>query len=174
MGQEYFINSQELENKVRELLPSQGGKGAGVDLSASTQIVPVIDLTEQAQGSNLRQDLQTALSHGSQTTFSVNNTSTTVLSNTGYYRFFGCAQVLKLDATSNINISLNDGATSKSIFFFSGTTGATATSSIINFDFIVFIPAGHSVIISSSSTLNSVNGSYRQIATIDGTLVDPI
>ena len=29
VGSEYFINSQELEDKVRDLLPSQGGAGAG-------------------------------------------------------------------------------------------------------------------------------------------------
>ena len=52
MGQEFFINSQELETKVRQLLPSQGGAGQGFDLSASTQIVPIIDLTESAEGSN--------------------------------------------------------------------------------------------------------------------------
>ena len=62
MGQEYFINSQTLETKVRQLLPSQGGAGAGFDLSASTQIIPVIDVTESAEGSVLRADLQTALS----------------------------------------------------------------------------------------------------------------
>ena len=174
MGQEFFINSQELEDKIRQLLPSQGGRGAGFDLSASTQIIPIIDLTESAEGSNVRADLQTALSHGSQTTFSVNNATTTVLNNTGYWRFFGVAQVLKLDVATNINITLNDGTTSKSIFFFTGASGATATSSMINFDFMVFVPAGHSVIISTSSSLNSVNGSYRQIANIDGELVNPI
>ena len=68
MGSEYFINSQELEDKIRQLLPSQGGAGAGFDLSASTQIVPVIDLTESAEGSNVREDLQTAFSHSSLTT----------------------------------------------------------------------------------------------------------
>ena len=58
MGQEFFINSQELESKVRQLLPSQGGAGAGFDLSASTQIVPIIDLTESAEGSNVRADFE--------------------------------------------------------------------------------------------------------------------
>ena len=62
MGQEFFVKSADLEQKVRELLPSQGGLGAGFDLSASTQIIPTIDLTESAEGSNVRADLQTALS----------------------------------------------------------------------------------------------------------------
>ena len=62
MGQEFFINCQTLQDKIRAVLPSQGGAGAGLDLSASTTIVPIIDLTESAEGSNVRQDLQTALS----------------------------------------------------------------------------------------------------------------
>ena len=80
MGQEYFINSQELENKIRQLLPSQGGAGAGFDLSASTQIIPIIDLTEQAEGSSLRADLQTA-SDFSTTYNNIVNASNTVIVN---------------------------------------------------------------------------------------------
>ena len=89
MGQEYFINSQELEDKVRDLLPSQGGAGAGFDLSASTQIIPVIDLTESAQGSNLRTDLQTALD-GASTEFNISNASnTSIVTTTGFFRVYG-------------------------------------------------------------------------------------
>ena len=61
MGQEFFINSQKIEDQIRTLLPSQGGSQAGFDLSASTQIIPIIDITESAEGSNLRSDLQNAL-----------------------------------------------------------------------------------------------------------------
>ena len=62
MGQEFIIKSTTLEDKINQLLPSQGGQQAGVDLSASTTIIPIVDLTESAEGSNLRQDLQLALS----------------------------------------------------------------------------------------------------------------
>ena len=71
MGQEFIIKSQDLEDKINQLLPSQGGFQAGVDLSASTQIIPIVDLTETAEGSNVRQDLQTALSLKSCTSFIV-------------------------------------------------------------------------------------------------------
>ena len=60
MAQEFVIKSKILEDKINQLLPSQGGAQAGIDLSATTQIVPIIDLTESAEGSTLRQDLQTA------------------------------------------------------------------------------------------------------------------
>ena len=61
MAQEFFINSQALEDKIRKVLPSQGGAGAGFDLSASTQIIPVIDLSDSSETSSLRSDLQTTL-----------------------------------------------------------------------------------------------------------------
>ena len=173
MGSEYFINSQELEDKVRNLLPSQGGAGAGFDLSASTQIIPIIDLTESAEGSNVRQDLQTALSHTALTTYSIANATTTVLNTTGYFRFFGNAQINTTSVTSNINIVLNDGATSKSVYFLQGISGSANTFVSQNFDFIVYLRAGDSVIISTTSTLTRVNGSFRQIADIDGNLVNP-
>ena len=115
MGQEFFINNQELEDKVRQLLPSQGGSGAGFDLSASTQIVPIVDLTESAEGSNLRSDLQSALSH-SISSFEVINTTTTIISNTGYFRVFGIMSCNgSTNADSAVNISITDGATSKKI-----------------------------------------------------------
>ena len=46
MAQEFTINSTKLEDKINQLFPRQGGFGAGVDLSASTQIIPIVDLTE--------------------------------------------------------------------------------------------------------------------------------
>ena len=89
MGQEFVIKSQTLEDKVNQLLPSQGGSAAGVDLSASTTIIPIVDLTESAEGSNLRQDLQTSFSFNSANTFDVNNTTTTLVNTTGFYRVQG-------------------------------------------------------------------------------------
>ena len=65
MAQEFTIKSKAIEDKVNQLLPTQGGYGAGVDFSASTMVIPVVDLTESAEGGTTRQDLQSALSHGS-------------------------------------------------------------------------------------------------------------
>ena len=46
MAQEFTINSESIESKINQLLPSQGGKGAGIDFSASTMVIPIVDLTE--------------------------------------------------------------------------------------------------------------------------------
>lgn len=174
VGSEYFINSQELENKVRKLLPSQGGAGAGFDLSASTQIIPIIDLTESAEGSNLRQDLQTAYSHDQITNFSVTNTTTTIGTTTGYFRIFGTATMQTgTSATQIATIILNDGATDKSVFVLRGSSTSAINVTSESFDFVVFVPAGHSIKAESSDTATIITGAYRQIATIDGTLVNP-
>jgi hypothetical protein len=173
MASEFFINSQELENKVRSLLPSQGGAGAGFDLSASTQIIPIIDLTESAEGSDLRQDLQTALSHGTVTAFSVTDTTTTLISNTGYYRVFGVANINHDAYNQEVNFSLYDGVTSKKIWGFFAETSGTTSSQSIPFDFNVFLEAGDTFRATTTNTDSFAIGSTRQIATIDGILVNP-
>ena len=171
MGSEYFINSQELEDKVRQLLPSQGGAGAGFDLSASTQIIPIIDLTESAEGSNVRQDLQTALSFDNVTSFVVTNTTSTIISNTGYYRIFGNSTAGS-PTGNQFSISITDGVTSKIIFNANVQGFLTAVGGIgfIPFDFIVFVGAGDSITATSNTSGGSVVGCTRQIADIDGNL----
>ena len=67
MAEEFTIKSEQIEAKINQLLPSQGGYGAGLDFSASTMVIPIVDLTETAEGSQLRQDLQTAFSYNSAT-----------------------------------------------------------------------------------------------------------
>lgn len=178
MAQEYFINSQELENKIRQLLPSQGGSGAGVDLSASTQIVPIIDLTEQAEGSNVRQDLQTAFSFKSVTSFAVSNTTTDIVNNTGYYRIFGAASnTVTGSAANSCRIRLTDGVTTKDLFDtgvesqFGSPTNIVGTSRL--FDFVVYVESGQIIQAISGSTSLRIVGCTRQIATVDGTLVNP-
>ena len=167
MGQEFVIKSTALEDKINQLLPSQGGAQAGVDLSASTMIVPAVNLTESAEGSNLRQDLQRALSLDSISAFNVNNTTTTLVSTTGYFKIFGNSKIID---TSAVTFKLTDGTTTKTIIEFKLSTGANTFST---FEFDVFIPAGDSlqVVVGASSVCV---GCTRQIADINGNLVNPI
>jgi len=166
LGQEYFINSTILEDKIRDLLPSQGGAGAGFDLSASTQIIPVIDVTESAQGSNLRVDLQTSYGFNSEVREVVNGTDI-LLTTTGYFRLFGHYRALSTSNTAG-NIALNNGISDKNVF----RVAPTVSQTMVPFDFSVFLDAGHTlkVICESSAVINVV---ARQIATINGELINP-
>lgn len=167
MGQEFIIKSQNLEDKVNQLLPSQGGFQAGVDLSASTTIIPIVDLTESAEGSALRQDLQTSLSLTSVTAFSVNNTTSTLVNTTGYYRCFGLATYS--GAGSGL-IQVTDGTTTKRLFVSFGIAGQLNT---VPYDFNVLLQAGDTLQGFSDSTSVSVQGITRQIADLTGNLINP-
>ena len=174
MGQEFFINSQQLQDKVSSLLPSQGGAGAGFDLSASTQIIPIIDLTESAEGSNLREDLQTSFSHASMTPFSVTNTTTTIVVNTGYFRVYGnLSQSTSSSTTITAQFNISDGTTTKIIQKFIFSNSSPSEIAIVPFDFVVFLSAGDSLVAITDSAGLIFNGVTRQIATIDGVLVNP-
>ena len=173
MGQEFFINSQELETKIKQLLPSQGGAGAGVDLSASTQIVPIIDLTESAEGSQVRADLQTALSFSNTTVFNISNATTDIITNTGYFRVFGNVRQTGGGATGiSASFNLGDGATTKDMMRFSTfVVNSIAYPQQQNYDFVVFLKAGDVFQGFSSATGISLYGVTRQIADINGVLV---
>jgi hypothetical protein len=174
LAQEFFINSENLESQVRKLLPSQGGAGAGFDLSASTQIIPIIDLTESAEGSNIRQDLQTAMDFA--TSFnSVTDTTTTLITTTGFFRVFGTS-VVGRDGNIFNKLFLDDGSTTKTVFQDSSNDSSVnreTTTSVI-FDFVVFLSAGISLKAETNETRSTINVSTRQIASIDGTLTNPL
>lgn len=175
MAQEFVIKSPDIEDKINQLLPSQGGFQAGVDFSASTMVVPIVDLTESAEGSQARADLQTAISFSTATAFSVANAATTVVNTTGYWRVFGCLSYRSGNTASVLGeIIINDGATDKTIWAYQqSSTGTVTGGDNANFDVIVFLKAGDSLIIKSSQTLLFLNGSVRQVADINGNLVDP-
>ena len=169
MAQEFTINSSAIESKINQLLPSQGGFGAGVDFSASTMVIPIVDLTETAEGSDVREDLQTALSLNSITSFNVSNTSTTIINTTGYFRVFG---TMTSDAGGNqIRFDLTDGTTTKVLLPFN--VQFTSSVNVNIYDFIVFLQAGQSLVAVTSSANCKLAGSTRQIADVSGNLVNP-
>tara|TARA_R110002073_G_scaffold17465_2_gene65787 strand:- start:100 stop:621 length:522 start_codon:yes stop_codon:yes gene_type:complete len=173
MGQEYFINSEELESKIRQLLPSQGGAGAGFDLSASTQIIPIIDLTESAEGSNVRADLQTAYSFDKSSEVSCTNATVTVANSPGYYRLNVFMNGIGSASGNNeVFVFLNDGASSK---FGQGLIipAGTGVQQTMNLDCIYYLTAGDTLQMISNNGNTRAVGFVRQIADIDGNLISP-
>lgn len=166
LGQEFIIKSQNLEDKVNQLLPSQGGFQAGVDLSASTTIIPIVDLTESAEGSSLRQDLQRSLSLTSITSHLIDNATTTMVNTTGYYSVFG---YISNGSNGDATFQITDGTTTKNIFKTFGVTSKTYEL----VDFTVFLGAGESLVGISSLASTTISVCTRQIADINGNLINP-
>ena len=174
MAQEYFINSQELEDKIRQSLPTQGGAGAGFDLSASTQIVPIIDLTETAEGSTLRADLQSAFTHTNSTHTQLENSTSTIVSTTGYFRCLIAYSMKQGTADRSVKLSISDGTTTKIIFQQTISDTSVSLPAVGENDIIVFLSAGDTLIAESGDTQCFLNVTTRQIADITGQLVNPI
>lgn len=166
--QQFTIQSEKIRDKLNNLLPSQNVGGIGVELTGSTQVIPIVDLTEVAEGSNLRQDLQNSLSLTSCSSFDVSNTTTTIINTTGYFRIFG---VFHCFSINDVEFILTDGTTSKIIYKIIQDTNDNAISP---FDFVVFCKAGDSVQAKSGTANGSLSGATRQIADLSGNLVNPL
>ena len=172
MAQEFFINSQALEDQIRTILPSQGGQGAGFDLSASTQIIPIIDITPGTSTTVLRQDLQSSISFNDISVFDVSGATTTIINSTGYFLLKGAINTNSGQGSRSAQFILNDGSTDKIFLLVEQFQGSFAGISSYNFEYNVFLNAGDTVKLIASSNL-SITGLTKQIASIDGTLSTP-
>lgn len=172
MAQITSVTSEALQAKLRQLLPSQ--QGFGEDLQASNVILPIIDLTETASGSSLRQDLQTALAFNSNTAFNVENTTSTIANVGGFYRVISGLTIKGQSSDTSITFQVNDGAADTIIYGYQ-VTGASSNQWAIStsLDFTVFLRSGDSLNCTSSSAAGIVRGSIRQVADINGNLVNP-
>lgn len=166
------VTSEQLEAKIRDLLPSQAGFTE--ELSAQNLIVPIIDLTATAEGVSLPTVLQNALAFGSQTAFNISNATTVIANTTGFWRLFGMSyNTNRAVAGSNTFFTMTDGVSTKTIWANTMMSASSDASNAIQFDFVVFLASGESISGGSSSTSSNLIGSVRQVATGDGTLVNP-
>lgn len=170
------VTSEALQLKIRQLLPSQ--QGFATDLSASDTIIPIIDLTAAAEGSDVPQYLQTALAFGSQTSFSANDATVVVANTPGFYRITGVltCQHIASGAANEASLTLGDGATVKVLTKLTVDSSGVSNSALYaseSFDFTVFLTTGEDISAVSSNFRAFVVGSSRQVADTNGTLVQP-
>lgn len=166
------ITSEALEAAYRALTPSQ--EGFTEDLMASNTIIPVLDLTASAEGATTPQYLQTALAFGSQTAFDVVNATTVIANTAGFWRIIGTFTGRNTSGSdTNLSFTMSDGLSSKRIY--GGTYEASGNESAwgIAYDFTVFLRSGDSVSAVSTSAKGAVVGSIRQVADVNGVLVNP-
>lgn len=172
MAQITNVTSENLQAKIRQLLPSQ--QGFGEDLQAQNVIVPIIDLTETAEGSVLRSDLQTAINLTDATTFDVTNSSTTLISTPGFYRIIGTAIVIEgTGGTREGYIRLTDGVSTKIVYNVSSFNTSYQASYVDDFDFVIYLNSGEAIQIFAVTTFARMAGSVRQIADVNGNLINP-
>ena len=171
MAQITNVTSEALQARVRSLLPSQ--QGFGEDLQASNVILPVIDLTDTAEGSSLPSYLQTALTFTDATTFAVTNTTTVIINTTGFFRIVGNFTLRGGFAGTDVAIQLSDGLSTKNVMQERTNTPSSTSVQSGSVDLIVTLSAGETCSIVASDSAAFFDGSVRQVATLDGTLVNP-
>ena len=169
--QNYEIVNSGLEAQVAALLPSVAGYGG--NLRSTNTIIPVVDLTAAAEGSNVPESLQMALAFGSQTGFIATNTTTVVANTPGFWRIFGTSAMKTSGSVQTNSFTMTDGLSVKTIWGMRMGSGSVENYVDTQFDFIVFLDAGESISAVSSNANNHIVGSSRQVATKDGTLVTP-
>lgn len=173
MPQITTITSEALQATVRRLLPSQ--RGFGQDLEAQNVIVPIVDLTPTAEGSQLPESLQTAFSFGGQTTFTANNDNTvTVVNSPGFYRVYASSSVQGSSTTNkSTQFKLSKGGSDKvlseHIHLLGGLDGEITVKL---YDFVVFIDSGDALQ-GFANTDCFLTGTSAQIADRYGNLNNP-
>jgi len=162
------VTSEALQLKLRQLLPSQ--QGFGTDLTAQDTIVPIIDLTAAAEGSDVPEDLQQALDSSTNTEI-FSNTTRTIVNNTGFFRVSGTITLFS-NASAAAKLEIFDGSAANVIFNVNnvGSEGNTAFSIPT---FFVFLRAGDILRGVSPNGSTPMSITTRQVADINGTLVQP-
>jgi len=167
------VTSEALEAKFRQVFPAQAGAELIQDLYASGVIQPVIDFSTVAEGSVLPVNLQTAwdFSTGHQ---QARNSTHTIITNTGFW-------LIDLNSNSEnaggrqANLRITDGLSTKIVWQASSAATTTTVGSTVAEDrFVVFLRAGDSLVVQSFQAEMTVNVVWRQIADVNGNLVNPL
>ena len=172
MAQLINITSEALQATIRRLLPSQ--QGFGEDLQATNVITPIIDLTPTAEGSILPRDLGNALAFDSQTNFAVSNATSQIVNTTGFHRIVAVSSVNGSGSGNRKNtIIFSNSGTDKTCWNHTVTDSGSFGTQAIQVDLIVFCAAGDSVSVFSNNVDTFFAGTVRQVADVNGNLVNP-
>ena len=168
MSQIIPIVSEALQATVRRLLPSQNGFGE--DLQASNVIVPIVNLTPSAEGTELRSDLQRSLDFT--TTHKRVTPTDNDVGSTGFNFLYFSAFNTSGTTTRNIEIKISTGLSSNTIFKCVVPAGNQPQNVFIGPILTIFVPAGYTLsVVPESDLITDVT--TRQLATVNGVLVDP-
>ena len=170
------VTDEALEKKFRDTFKSQGGAELVDDLYASGVIVPVVDFTAAAQGSELRSDLQVAWDFSTGTSSTTSGT-TTIINNPGFWKIdLNVNGFFPTTSPKSVSLKINDGSSSNSVWFLGSlTTSSNELSAVTEDKFVIFLRSGDSLeAVHSAANFFRLSVNYRQIADVSGNLVNPL
>ena len=158
--------------RFRQDFPAQAGEGLVADLNYSDTIVPIIDMTDAAGEGVLPTDLQTAwdftTGHAK-----VIQAFATPITTAGFWKVGLTATMQAGGAAKQARIFISDGATSNEIWEWSSTINANNALTVLQDSFVIFLRSGDSLQVQSVDVDTTINIWYRQIADLNGNLINP-
>lgn len=171
----FQFRKEAIEEDLNSNFPSQGQGNPPLYYSLSEVVVPTYSINAVTEGSGLAEILQTAWDFSTGSAF-VANTTSTLISNPGFWRVSVRATA---DSDSNpvvqpATIQLDDGIGTKVVWSMPNKLGGVSDNvTAAAVEFVVFCNTGISLTCTANNNVG-VGVSWRQIATLNGTLVNPL
>lgn len=170
----FQFRKEAIEEDLNSNFPSQGQGNPPLYYSLSEVVVPTYSINSVAEGTSLPEYLQQAWDFSTSSAFARNTTATVV--NTpgfwliGFSVFFGT----NVGNSGNARMLISDGISSKNLFKAEFGLGNNDSVSFFDDQFVVFLRSGDSVSITTSNTGTTMDAWSRQIADVNGNLVNPL
>lgn len=161
--------------QFRQDFPAQAGEGITSDLNYSDTVVPVIDMTSAAGTGTLPQNLQTAWDFSTGVASVAGTTPIVVVDTPGFWQIDLIYSGFITSTAGGINqVFISDGSTNKGVWLFYNDTSVTGDQDgIAEGKFVVYLRSGDTLGASTYNPAARLSIWYRQIADINGNLVNP-
>ena len=174
----FQFRKEAIEEDLNSTFPSQGQGNPPLYYSLSETVVPTYSINNVAEGSSLSLELQTALDFATSVTNRTTNGTSAVANTPGFYLIY-VNYTLALRGAQGIayTLDISDGVTTKNLWEVGlGNSSANEDDAAGSERLVVYLRSGDTLEITSVS--GGANGfvsvTSRQIATINGTLVNPL
>ena len=171
----FQFRKEAIEEDLNSNFPSQGQGNPPLYYSLSEVVVPTYSINSVTEGSGLPENLQTAWDFSTGSLSTATSGTTTFINNTGFWLVDVNAAALGSSAQS-AKILLDDGIGTKTVWAMRtpGAASAIGNSASEN-KFVVFLRSGDSLKLTlSGSNIIAIDLWYRQIADLNGNLVNPL
>lgn len=168
------VTSEALEKKFRDTFTSQAGSELLDDLYAQGVIVPTVDFTAAALGSELPQYLQTAWDF-STTHNTVSGGPVNIISGgAGFYKIDLLCTAVVASGAIEAKVFLTNGIANKVIWEMNTPSTSVQSNTVTQQEeFYVFIESGFTLTASTDQPAAKLDICTRQVADLYGNLVNP-
>ena len=172
----FQFRKEAIEEQLNSNFPSQGVGNPPLYYSLSEVVVPTFSINDVTEGSTLPFELQEAYTHTNANHISLRNSfvNTNLITTTGFWLIKGTYSYANSAGGDLFQLAISDGVTQKDLITAVGNGAGSAISSY-EFRYVVKLSTGDSLLYAhdSGTSDRTFMASWRQLADVNGTLVDP-